>query len=58
MSKRTLILFGIGVLLLVGALFSLKMELNNENPKEDIEEEEEEPVIPETNVSEEKAGTS
>jgi hypothetical protein len=50
MSKRTLILFGVGVLLLIGALFSLKTEMTKADPQP---EEEEETLKPTGNVSEE-----
>lgn len=40
MSRRTLILFALGVVLLIAALFSLKIELT---PKQEPEPEEPEP---------------
>jgi hypothetical protein len=46
MSKRVLMLFGVGVLLIVGAFFLLKHEVteNNQVSEEIIEEEEEIPA--------------
>jgi len=43
MSKRVLILFGVGVLLLIGALFLLKYELSTEPEAEPEAEAEPEP---------------
>jgi hypothetical protein len=46
MSKRVLILFGVGVLLIAGAFFLLKYELTEKEPETDeIIEEEADPEI-------------
>jgi hypothetical protein len=54
MSKRVLILFGVGVLLLVGALFLLKYELSTQ-PEEITEEEPEAQPEPEPKPKRTKA---
>jgi|WetSurMetagenome_2_1015567.scaffolds.fasta_scaffold42475_6 hypothetical protein len=50
MSKRVLILFGVGVLLLIGALFLLKYELSTEPEAEPEAESEAEPKVKKTKV--------